>query len=52
MLFNKERRITMTKPEIAGKSSAIVELEPGTHYWCSWKKSQNEPFCDGTHRGL
>jgi CDGSH-type Zn-finger protein len=29
----------------------MVELEAGTHYWCSCGKSKTEPFCDGSHTG-
>jgi CDGSH-type Zn-finger protein len=29
----------------------MVELERGTYSWCSCGKSQNEPFCDGSHQG-
>jgi len=28
----------------------VVELESGTHYWCSCGKSQKMPFCDGSHQ--
>ena len=29
----------------------IVELEPGTYYWCSCGRTKKEPFCDGSHKG-
>jgi CDGSH-type Zn-finger protein len=29
----------------------MMELEPGTYYWCSCGKSQKEPLCDGSHKG-
>jgi CDGSH iron-sulfur domain-containing protein 3 len=29
----------------------MMELEPGTYYWCSCGKTANEPFCDGSHKG-
>jgi CDGSH-type Zn-finger protein len=28
-----------------------MELEPGTYWWCSCGKSNNQPFCDGSHQG-
>ena len=42
----------MKKPEIAAKSPAVMELEPSTYHWCACGKSQNQPFCDDTHREL
>ena len=41
----------MAKPEIAEKSPAVLELTPGTYYWCRCGRSQNQPFCDGAHAG-
>ena len=29
----------------------ILDLEPGTYYWCSCGKTKNQPFCDGSHEG-
>lgn len=26
-----------------------IELEPGTYWWCSCGKSNDLPFCDGSH---
>jgi len=41
----------MTEPTIAAKEPAILELEPGTYYWCACGRSMNQPFCDGSHEG-
>ncbi len=41
----------MEKPKIVEKNPMMVNLEQGTYYWCSCGKSQNQPFCDGSHRG-
>ena len=34
---------------IAKASPVSLELEPGTYQWCSCGRSQNQPFCDGSH---
>jgi CDGSH-type Zn-finger protein len=41
----------MSEPHIAAKSPKVMELEPGTYYWCACGKSSNQPFCDGSHAG-
>lgn len=40
------------QPNIAQKAPYAIEVEAGkTYYWCSCGKSQNQPFCDGSHKG-
>jgi CDGSH-type Zn-finger protein len=40
------------EPKIAQKSPFVVDLESGKEYhWCACGQSNNQPFCDGTHRG-
>ena len=42
----------MTKAHIAGVQPMEVALEAGeTYHWCSCGRSQNQPFCDGSHQG-
>lgn len=40
----------MDQPEIAQKSPYVVELEPGTYWWCACGRSRTQPFCDGSHK--
>ena len=41
----------MTEPVIVERKPVVLELEPGTYYWCSCGQSQNQPFCNGAHKG-
>jgi len=38
-------------PKGNSKQPYFVELEPDTYHWCACGRSQNQPFCDGSHRG-
>jgi CDGSH-type Zn-finger protein len=39
-------------PVIAGRKPIAVELQEGeTYHWCSCGRSDNQPFCDGSHQG-
>jgi len=40
----------MDQPEIAQKSPYVLDLAPGTYWWCACGRSQNQPFCDGSHK--
>lgn len=41
----------MTDPVVFDKKPVVMELQPGTYYWCSCGVSNNQPFCDGSHKG-
>lgn len=41
----------MSQPTIASKKPTVLELEPGTYFWCACGKSANQPYCDGSHQG-
>ena len=40
----------MSEPVIAQKAPFPEELEPGSYWWCACGKSQQQPFCDGSHK--
>lgn len=41
----------MLKGEVAQKAPYSIEVEAGkTYFWCACGKSQNQPFCDGSHK--
>jgi len=40
----------MSEPTVAAKEPKVIELEPGTYYWCACGRSKNQPFCDGSHK--
>jgi CDGSH-type Zn-finger protein len=41
----------MNDAKIAGTQPTVMTLEPGTYYWCSCGQSENQPFCNGAHKG-
>lgn len=41
----------MSTPVIADTKPTVLELEAGTYYWCRCGRSQNQPYCDGAHKG-
>ncbi|MDW8394008.1 MAG: CDGSH iron-sulfur domain-containing protein [Chitinophagales bacterium] len=40
----------MNEPHIAGTVPLVMEVQPGTYYWCACGLSKTQPFCDGSHR--
>lgn len=41
----------MSEPEMPQKAPYAVELEAGDYWWCACGRSNNQPFCDGSHQG-
>jgi CDGSH-type Zn-finger protein len=41
----------MADPKKAGERSKKIVMEPGTYFWCACGESNNQPFCDSSHRG-
>jgi CDGSH-type Zn-finger protein len=41
----------MPEPKIADTKPMVVDLEPGTYWWCACGRSENQPYCDGSHAG-
>jgi CDGSH-type Zn-finger protein len=33
------------------KEPYIIEESPGTRYYCACRRSDNPPYCDGSHEG-
>lgn len=41
----------MPQSRVADRKPTKAELDAGEHYWCACGKSNNQPFCDGSHAG-
>lgn len=41
----------MSEPKIAGTKPIVLELEPGNYFFCTCGLSENQPFCNGSHKG-
>ncbi|MEC8859081.1 MAG: CDGSH iron-sulfur domain-containing protein [Pseudomonadota bacterium] len=42
----------MGNPKRAADTPFAVEVESGkSYFWCACGLSQNQPFCDGSHKG-
>ena len=38
------------EPRVADTRPAVLELEPGTYWWCACGLSATQPMCDGSHK--
>ena len=39
-------------PIVAKKEPFPIKVETGkSYFWCSCGRSENQPFCDGSHKG-
>jgi CDGSH-type Zn-finger protein len=41
----------MEQPKIAQRGPYVRKTEGGTYWWCACGRSNNQPFCDGSHKG-
>lgn len=41
----------MSEPRIYDRQPMVLDLEPGTYFWCACGYSAKQPFCDGAHKG-
>lgn len=41
----------MAEPHIAQKGPYVIDEQPRKVAWCRCGRSQNQPYCDRSHRG-
>ena len=41
----------MSEPVVTQKHPYVLELDAGSYWWCACGRSENQPFCDGSHQG-
>ena len=41
----------MSEAKMAGSAPVVLQLDPGTYYWCACGRSAKQPWCDGSHAG-
>ena len=38
------------QPACPQKAPVVLDVEPGTYWWCACGLSKTQPFCDGSHK--
>jgi len=41
----------MSRGKIAQKMPYVIDEKAGIKYWCTCGESNNQPYCDGSHKG-
>jgi len=41
----------MSEPKIAQDKPFVMDIDPGTYAWCACGESDDQPYCDGSHKG-
>ena len=41
----------MDLPKVAQNKPFVLKVEAGRYAWCSCGLSENQPYCDGKHKG-
>ena len=41
----------MSDAKIVDTKPVLLDLEPGTYFYCACGHSAKHPFCDGSHKG-
>lgn len=40
----------MPTPKVAQKGPYVMDVEPKKYAWCACGHSNNQPYCDGSHK--
>lgn len=41
----------MADPNVPQNKPYVMEIDAGTYAWCACGQSNNQPYCDGSHKG-
>jgi CDGSH iron-sulfur domain-containing protein 3 len=41
----------MEAPKVFATHPEVLDLEPGTYYWCACGRAAKGALCDGSHKG-